>query len=243
MTEESSGHARLNDVPVASADELFGRSAANGKAAARSTRPTSEKPVRNVSSRRSMADEETREETPEVTPSNDAVESGGFRWQSQNLRSRGQQFLRDTVKQSAATASGLARENGLADFLPPAQAPDVPEPSTRQSSPLMIPGEFETAASGSSIVATPAGLKEDSFFASNEPTKATLATEQSRALEEVAASDASAGEVASVGSATPGLLNRISMRSWLLLIGGAVVVALLYLPGRKNAASATTAQI
>jgi hypothetical protein len=61
--------------------------------------------------------------------------------------------------------------------------------------------------------------------------------------EEGTVSETAVSEVSPASASTSGLLNRISMRSWLLLIGGAVVVALLYLPGRKNAASATTAQI
>lgn len=240
MTDDSSGHAVVSDVPVASADELFGRPAVNRQADVRSNRTASEKPVRSVSSRRNVAEEEqTQEDTPAVTPSSDSAESKGFRWQSQNLRSRSRQFLQDTVKQSAATASGLARENGLADFLPPAQAPDVPEPSARhEAAPLMIPGDSGPEGSGGAIVATPAGLKEDNFFAASAPIGV-----MAKPNEEGTVSETAVSEVSAASPSTSGLLNRISMRSWLLLIGGAVVVALLYLPGRKNAASATTAQI
>lgn len=240
MADDSSGHAAVSDVPVASADELFGRPAVNRQADVRSNRTASEKPVRSVSSRRNVAEEEqTQEDTPAVTPSSDSAESKGFRWQSQNLRSRSRQFLQDTAKQSAAAASGLARENGLANFLPPAQAPDVPEPSARyEAAPLMIPGDSGPESSGGAIVATPAGLKEDNFFAASAPIGVTA-----EPTEEGTVSETAVSEVSPASASTSGLLNRISMRSWLLLIGGAVVVALLYLPGRKNAASATTAQI
>ncbi len=242
MADDSSGNARTNDVPVAPADDLFGRSAVNSKPGARSTKPASDKPVRSVSSRRGVEEQEaTEEKAPAVSPSSDSAESNGFRWQSQNLRSRGQQFLQDTVKRSAVTASGLARENGLADFLPPAQAPDVPEPSSRQeAAPLMIPGESQAPATETAeTLATPAGLTEDTFFASTQPTPTTGSDET---MDDTLAKDAPS-EATSLTASTPGLLNRISLRSWLLLVGGAVVVALLYLPGRKNAASATTAQI
>lgn len=245
MAEDNSGNARLNDVPVASADELFGRATSSGEAETRSTKPTTEKPVRSVSARRSLSEEdETQEETPAVTPSNGSSDSRGFRWQSQNLRSRSQQFLRDTAKQTAASASGLARENGLADFLPPAQAPDVPEPSPGpESAPLMIPVDSDAIASREATAVKPAGLQEDTFFAASETADMASAAENPGQTGEDSGADASVPKVSSAGTATNGILNRITMRSWLLLIGGAVVVALLYLPGRKGAASATTAQI
>ena len=250
MTEGSSNSSETNssdeeDVAVAEANELFGPTRTTAR------RSTS-KPVRSVSAKRNVDEEAVEAEAtdsqdaPAVTPSRstDEAEAKGIRWQSQNLRSRGQQFLKDSVKQSAQTLANTARGNGLDNFLPPAPAPDVPEPSGRAavSEPLMIPADStaSSAVATRTEMATPAGLTEDSFFAaSGAPATATTS---GTSLTESAPTVPSEEAVAAPVAASSGLLSRVTLRSWILLIGGVVVVALLYLPGRKTQAPATTAQ-
>ncbi|MBL8811748.1 MAG: hypothetical protein JNM43_16385 [Planctomycetaceae bacterium] len=243
MTEETPEQAEAGDVDVADATELFGSSR-------NAVRRSTSKPVRSVSAKRTV-DEEVKEITdenqdaPVVTPSQSSdAESKGFRWQSQNLRSRGQQFLKDTVNQSAQSLAGTARDNGLGNFLPPAPAPDVPEPtgSFQDSQPLMIPADATAAsvAATSTQVATPAGLTDDSFFTASTATPAQSVTETG--FSESAPVAPTEEAVAAPAAASKGLFSKVTLRSWILLIGGAVVVALLYLPGRKSQTPATTAQ-
>lgn len=245
MNEGTESSASADDVSVATANELFG----NARSA---VRKSTSRPVRSVSAQRDVQAEEegsaaaTSEDPSTTAPSraNEQPESKGFRWQSQNLRSRSQQFLKDTVSQSAQTLAGTARDNGLGNFLAPATAPDVPEPgeSSFESQPLMIPEETvaRSAAAGTSELSTPAGLQDDSFFTASNSKAAFAAGEASDSETAPAVPEQ---EAAAPAASSGSLLKRITLRSWILLIGGAVVVALLYVPGRKTQSPATTAQV
>ncbi len=246
MNEESDLDSSASDVPVAAANELFGE-------AGSAVRKSAARPVRSVSAKRDIHEETqdsaagTSEDSSTSAPSraNAQPESKGFQWQSQNLRSRGQQFLKDTVAQSTQTLANTARDNGLGNFLAPATAPDVPEPAGNSfdSPPLMIPEDTAASASAARAteLSTPAGLQDDSFFTASTSSAAPAAGEisASEIVPAVPEEQAAATPAASSGS----LLKRITVRSWILLIGGAVVVALLYVPGRRTQAPATTAQV
>lgn len=105
--------------------------------------------------------------------------------------------------------------------IPPAVLPDAPESDVQRS------GEpIHLASSGRQISAepeTPAGLEQDSFFAADAefgPMQTMPAESDMNTESDVSASTANT--------------STWTLRNWLLLLGGIIVVALLFAPGRKK---------
>ena len=216
------------DVKVARADDVFGKGSVSGTGSGRQTR----KP--------SMAGGWKGEETESNSASADANGKSGKGQQSELAR----KVIDTTVDQFAAMFSGARSPEGA----PRATAPDADEWTAASQGRTGTGGRrgvpVRTASNGRDIgtaLETPAGLREDAFFTggNNPPVVTNLravpesemnGAQVSIPAAPVVTNDASGDVTAQVVQ----LPSVFSFRNIVLVIGGIIVAALLFAPGRKK---------
>jgi hypothetical protein len=220
--------AATEDVKVARADDIFGKESVSGTGSGRKAKKSS------------VAGGWKSEESESETASVDVDGQSSNGQQSELAR----KVIDTTVDQFAAMFSGARTPEGA----PRATAPEADEWTAASEGKTGTVGRkgvpVRTASNGRELGAaldTPAGLREDAFFSggNNPPLVTNLQavpeSEMNGAQGSVAAApvvlENAGGKAATRGVQLP---SAFSFRNIVLVIGGIIVAALLFAPGRKK---------
>jgi hypothetical protein len=228
VAEASDEFVEVQDSDTQKSDEVF-LADASGVFGATSTSKSSQAKSRNSRTTTTTAgawanrDDEASDFNWSQTPKNSSPAGAVAR-----------KALNSTVDQFASMFSA-ARS---ADAVPPAAPPETPDTSRRIVTRTASQSQQSVTRSGMPIqtvsakrdlttsLEKPAGLSDDSFFTNASTTAVSPAAPTPTVVA------GSQNEVqTSGGSASP---SRFKARNWLLLLGGIIVVALLFAPGRKK---------
>ena len=225
-TRPSSASKSADEVKVADADDIFGAEAVSGNGSSRQTKKSAS--AGGWKGGDSEADVASADRSGKV----------GSRQDSDLAR----KVIDNTVDQFASMFSGSRNSGGA----PAATAPDADEWTTAAqgktggSKNRGVP--VRTASNGRELGAAlenPAGLKDDKFFAggSDAPLVTNLQAVPSAELNQVSAPAAPMvreNENTEATSPAVRVPSTFSVRNIVLIIGGIIVAALLFAPGRKK---------
>jgi hypothetical protein len=220
---------QTDDVKVAKADDIFGKESVAGTGSGRQARKSS------------IAGGWKGEQSESDFASADTDDKSGDGQKSDLAR----KVIDTTVDEFAEMFSGARTPEGASR----ATAPDADEWTATSQGKTGTGGRrgvpVRKASNGRELgtaLDTPAGLREDAFFTggSNPPLVTNLQavpeTEMNRAQASVPAAPAVTENVASGKAATQvaQLPSAFSFRNIVLVIGGIIVAALLFAPGRRK---------
>ena len=219
---------QISQISVAEAESLFGESVRG--AVRRGKTAQAQKSEDGNNSRRSMI----------------SGNGEGFRWAQsplETIEAQGTGRAKHSMQSTMDQFAEMFHTRHAVDVVPPAVLRDPPESAFQPVDPSMAnrhSASITMAASRAIRQASvarelpsgnsPASLSEDSFFSDEGATNPSAPTSSTPA------SGVSSSEESRVVAATGSAISLTS-RNWLLLIGGIIVVALLFAPGRRKPVS------
>ena len=226
-----SGTAAL-EVNVANAEALFGAAAARQNLRAKQAENLVRSEPADQSSTNSSAWTESLED------------SDGFQWSGSSPEQRASQANGNSPDASAAFAryvqsnsgSGKQRTHSAAFGAPPVSAGNVEgdDCSVLESADIRV-RNASASSTDHRIITADYGIARPKVFAHSASSEASFADDAQFTAAPVApVPDLESAAKVTSQAIRPGLVQSFSARNWLLLIGGIIVIALLFAPGRTK---------